>query len=132
VTDDRDPKWVEVEPLQTIPAGQPVRTEYDGHANNVVWQEEVYSKDQTTSGYYPSPPMTAMFIDSTWKKPVELPKYHTWGLAVTEIFTVQAGQWKLVSDGIFKDVYHGKEYQADSIRKFISMTTEQIEMVEDA
>ena len=134
---ERDPKWIEVEPLQRIPAGQPIRTEWDGHANHVVWEELVYSQDYITSGYYPCLPVAAMFIDSTWRPPLELPTEMTWGISVDQMIRVQAGAWRPAPDsGTHPDtLYDGNKgiyVKNEEVLQFIPLTQDQINMINGA
>jgi hypothetical protein len=134
---DRDPKWVEVEPLQTIPAFQPILTEWSGHACGVLREETIYDRELTTSGYYPQYPMEAMFIDSTWKPPappLELPTEMTWGIIVDSQITVRAGAWRPAPDSethpdTLYDGNKGEWVKNTNVLDFIPLTQDQIDRI---
>lgn len=66
---DRHEKWTRVEPGTVIPAGQPIRFEYADGPDYTAMEKA----NKTTHDVQPGPNCTGLFVDSSWRPPLELP-----------------------------------------------------------
>lgn len=125
---DRHEKWVRVEPGHVIPAGQPMRWEYE---NGSAYEcAETYCDRRITAD------MATHFVDSSWRPPLNLPTEPTWGIAV---YTNKRdggyrAYWaqKLHVEGAQLHGENGSNWSVDSVLDFIPLTDEQVARIEAA
>lgn len=130
---DRHEKWVPVEPGTVIPAGQPYRLEYCVAGGSLAG-EKAYEylsgePDQwVLDGLYDGREF-AMFVDSSWKPPLDLPTEPTWGIAVDFAVGKFVGRWRREQD---KFIATGWILNVSNIVDFIPLTIEQAARIEGA
>lgn len=123
---DRHPKWQRVERGTVIPAGQPYRLEWNHGVRAGCRATELV----TTTDYPVGGEAGSVFVDSSWRPPLELPTEPTWGIAVhSDGRGIWLDKWESSADRIRGTSRNG-DLLIEILNDFIPLTDEQVARIE--